>query len=60
MRIVNVGEDLILDGKILVHVQDRCCLNLLAKVGVVDENGLVWDTKWVSWDRLSTFFKKKE
>ena len=55
-RIVYIGEKLLLDG-VSVHVMDTDGLNLVAKVGVVDENGLVWDTQWVPWERL---FKPSE
>lgn len=51
--IVNVGHDYLLDGRTLVHVQDRDCLNLIAKVGIPDLNNMMFDTEWVSWDRLT-------
>ena len=50
--IIYIGHAYLLDGKTLVHVQDTDGLNLVAKVGVVDENGLVPDTQWVAWERL--------
>lgn len=37
----------------LVHVQDRDNLNKVAKVGVPDANGIIWESQWVSWDDLA-------
>jgi hypothetical protein len=47
----NIGQDVLLDGKKLVHVQDLDNLEMMAKVGPMDANGIVWDTEWVCWDR---------
>jgi hypothetical protein len=51
--IANIGQDLLLDDIKKVHVQDTNYINMVAMVGAIDENGLVTDTKWVSWGRLT-------
>lgn len=48
-----IGKKYFLDGNKLVHVKDRDNINMIAKVGVPDENNMMWDTEWVEWDRLS-------
>ena len=52
-RIPTIGEKLLLDQTTLVHIQDRNLLNQTAKVGVPDANGLIWETTWVEFDRLT-------
>lgn len=51
--IVYIGHKYLLDNVTLVHVQDTSNLSLTAKVGVPDKNGMMWDTEWVEWSRLS-------
>jgi hypothetical protein len=51
--VIFIGEDVDMDEKVRVHVQDSNFLCGYAKVGIPDENGIIWDSFWVSWDRLS-------
>lgn len=48
---VYVGREYVYKEHI-VHVQDVDLINLLALVGVVDANGIVWDTWWVPFNKL--------
>ena len=57
--IPSIGEDVILNG-IVVHVQDRDLISHEAKVGEVDDNGLVLVTKWVHFDYLKSTKEDKE
>ena len=50
--IAYIGEDVIVNGK-LMHVQDTDYINQSAKVGIPDENGLIWETKWVPFSEVS-------
>ena len=52
--IPQIGDDVILSGKI-VHVQDRDCIQKIARVGIPDENGIVWGAIWVSWDDITSY-----
>lgn len=36
----------------VVHCQDRDNLAMSAKVGVPDENNIIWDPFWVFWSEL--------
>jgi len=45
-----IGTDVIYKGK-KMHVQDTCASGF-ARIGEVDENGIVWDTIWVPYDQL--------
>lgn len=49
----SIGTDVLLDGKTVVHVQDRDNINQVAQVGEPDENDLIWNPQWVEWTRLS-------
>lgn len=46
--IIHIETDVVYKGRV-VHVQDTDYLDQSAKVGRVDENGLVSDAVWVPW-----------
>lgn len=47
-----IGQRVLLDGRTEVHVQDVDRLEMTAKVGVPDCNGIIWDAQWVDTARL--------
>ena len=53
MNIINIGSDYRTDSGDVVRVQDRDVINQIALVGGKDVNGIIWDSYWVSWDRLA-------
>ena len=36
----------------VVHIQDTDALQQIAKVGIPDTNGIIWDAKWVDYSFL--------
>ena len=50
--IPSIGDTVIYQKKPF-HIQDRNLLNLTARIGEPDENGMVWDTIHVPFDEIT-------
>ena len=46
-----IGQDVIYNSK-KYHVQDTDYLNSTAKIGIPDENDLIWETIWIEFKNL--------
>ena len=51
-KIFYIGETVLHNG-IEKIVMDTDMLNASAKIGQADENGLVWESEWISWDNIN-------
>lgn len=47
-----IGEDVKTSTNKVVHVQDLDLIRMEALVGSPDENRIVWDRVWVSWEYI--------
>lgn len=53
-----IGDTVLYQNKTF-HVQDRNRLNLTARIGEPDGNGMVWDTTHVPFDEITVITKSK-
>ena len=42
----------------VVHIQDTDAIEQIAKVGIPDTNGIIWDAKWVDYSFLKYIEKE--
>jgi hypothetical protein len=54
MFLPSMGEKCIYNNKIY-HVQDRDLINGVAKIGIPDTNGIIWDAIWISFENLKMY-----
>ena len=47
-----IGQDVIYNNK-KYHIQDVDHLQKMAKIGIPDEHDLIWEHKWIDFDKLS-------
>lgn len=56
--IPGIGEKVtIRNDETVYHVQDTDHICGVAKIGIPDTNGIVWDSKWVSYEKIVSVFR---
>jgi hypothetical protein len=49
--VIYIGNTVVHDRK-KYHVQDIDYIHLLAYIGTPDSNNIIWDAKWISFDKI--------